>query len=173
MMRAQRLLLFGLLILSCLLFETTIWFTWVGFIPSPHLWTPVLVYLIINRENPKRLGWLATFYLLLLTCTVALPLQTLLSLCGTLVIIRFVQTNFSTLSIFDLVLFSSGAMFTFPLLYSLMNFMITSEFHFDWLFHILSLLISFPLIPGILLLCRKIDTSFSPRHTYDNLVLDL
>ncbi len=172
MMRTQRFFLFLLLIVSCFLFETTIWFSWVGYIPSPNLWTPVLVYLIINREHPRRLGWLATFYILLLTCTVALPLQTLLALCATLVILRFVQTNFSTLSIFDLVLFSSGAMFTFPVLYSAMDFMITSEFHFDFLFHFLSLLISFPLIPGVLLLCRKIDTSFSP-HSYNNLVLEI
>ncbi len=172
-MRAQRLFFFGLLIISCFLFETTIWFSWVGFIPSPNLWTPVLVYFIINREHPKRLGWLATFYILLLTCTVALPLQTLFALIGTLFIIRFVQTNFSTLSIFDLVLFSAGAIFTFPLLYSLVDYMISSEFHFDFLFHFLSLLISFPLIPGILLLCRKIDNSLSPRYVHNSLVMDL
>ena len=134
-MRAQRICLFALLIISCFLFETTIWFSWVGPIPSPNLWTPVLVYLIINRESSKRLGWLVTFYLLLLTCTVALPLQTLLALCGTLLIIRFVQTNFSTLSIFDLVLFSAGAMFTFPAIYSGIDFMISSEFHFDFLYY--------------------------------------
>jgi hypothetical protein len=172
MIRAQRLSLFFLLIISCFLFETTVWFSWVGSIPSPNLWTPILVYLIINRESSKRLGWLATFYLLLLTCTVALPLQTLLALCSTLFIIRFVQTNFSTLSIFDLVLFSAGAMFTFPVLYAFIDFMVTSQFHFDLIYHILSLLISFPLIPGVLLLCRKIDNSFS-RHTNDNLVLEI
>lgn len=166
-------LVFTALLVTTFLFQTTIWFSLLGEIPSPNLWMPIFVYLMMNRESTKRLFWFACIYLLFLTCSVAMPLQTFVSLSGTFFIIHFIQSRFSTLSIFDLVLFSSGAILTFPLLYSLISFMTTSSFYFDWIYHLCSLLLSFPLIPAILMFCRKFDKVFNPYSSADTLVLEL
>lgn len=166
-------MLFFVLLITALLFQTTLWFDFLGYFPSPNLWIPIFVYLMLNREPKKRLLWFVFIYLLLLTCTVSLPTQLLIALTGTSLIIHFIQSRFSTLSIFDLVVFSSGAIFTLPLLYALIDLMISSRWHYDWIFHIANLLFSIPFIPGVLLICRKIDKTFDPHNTLDNLVLEL
>lgn len=164
---------FTLLLLTAYLFQTTIWFTLLGYFPSPNLWMPIFVYLMLNRESTKRLLWLTLFYLLFLTCSVALPMQFFIALSGTFFIIHFIQSRFSTLSIFDLVVFSSGAMLTCPLLYAVLCLLTDSVFHFDILYHLGSLVLSFPLIPPILMICRKIDNTFDPLNSSDNLVMEL
>ncbi len=164
---------FTVLLMTMFLFQTTIWFSFLGEIPSPNLWMPIFVYLMMNREGSKRLLWFGAVYLLFLTCSVAMPLQTFTSLSGTFFIIYFIQSRFSTLSIFDLVLFSSGAILTFPLLYSLISYLTISVFHFDLLYHLGSLLLSFPIIPVVLMFCRKIDKVFNPYSSVNTLVLEL
>lgn len=164
---------FLFLLLSAFLFQTTIWFNLLGTFPSPNLWIAIFVYLMFNRQKTSRHFWLITIFFLLLTCTTATPLQTFVALYGTFFIIQFIQSRFSTLSIFDLVLFSSGAVATFPFLYAVAHFFTQSTFHFDWLFHIVSLILSVPLIPGILMICRKIDKLLNPELFINDLVLDL
>ncbi|MBY0383614.1 hypothetical protein K2X05_00515 [bacterium] len=164
---------FFVLLISTFLFQTTIWFNWLGSIPAPNLWLPIFVYLMINREKQKRLFWFSVFYFLFLSCSVAQPLQILISISATFAIIDFVQSRFSTLSIFDLVLFSGGSIITFPLLYSVVDFLFSSFFYFDIFFHIGNLALSIPLIPLVLMICRKIDQKFSIYNTTDGLVMDL
>jgi hypothetical protein len=172
----SQLLLFGaflFLLLTAFIFQTTIWFNLLGTFPSPNLWIAVFVYLMLNRQKTSRQLWLITIFLMLLTCTAAVPLQTFVSLYSTFFIIQFIQSRFSTLSIFDLVLFSAGAVIAFPFLYACVNFFASSAFHFDWLYHIGSLVLSLPLIPGILMICRKMDRLLNPSSFANDLVLDL
>ncbi len=166
-------LCFGWLLLTAFLIQTTIWFSLLGNFPSPNLWMPIFVYLMLNRESTTRILWFCFIFLLFLTCSVALPMQFFVSLSSTFFIIFFIQSRFSTLSIFDLVVFSSGAILTFPLLYALVCLLTTSFFHFDLLYHLGSLLLSFPLIPAVLMICRKIDKTFDPLNSSDNLVMEL
>lgn len=164
---------FVFLIVSALLAQTTVWFGLLGWIPCPNLWIPLFVYLMLNREKVPRILWFMGIYLLILTCTVASPMSTFLSLVLTFYIIHFLQSRFSTLSIFDLVLLSSVAIVTFPLTYALFLWMSSLPFSFDWLGHFLSLLLSLTIIPALLMLCRRIDRTFNPHNSFDDLVLEL
>ena len=164
---------FLFLIISAFLIQTTFWFSLFGYFPSPCLWIPLFVYLMMNRNFPINILWFFCFYTLFLSNSVALPLQLFLSLSGTFFLINFIQKRFSTLSIFDLVLFSAGAILVFPILYALCCFFTASQLQFDFLSTIGSLIFSIPLIPGLLVICRKIDTVFNPRSGEEGLVLDL
>lgn len=165
-------LTFLFFILCGFLLQTTFWFNLFGYFPAPCLWLPIFVYLMMNRTFPTHYLWFACFYLLLLTCTVALPISLFLALSSTFFLIHFIQHRFSTLSIFDIMLFSSGSIILFPIIYAFFNLFFLGQFNLDILSLIISFVLSLPLIPGILMLCKKTDTLLNP-HNDDSLVLHL
>jgi len=161
------------MILTAINFQTTLWFSVFGFFPSPCLWTPIFTYLMMNRGFPKNILWLVVFFLLFLTQSSAVPLTLLWALLALWGCIAFAQQHVSTLGMFDLILFSAGATLLFPLLYFTFSLVGAADASLDWIGMVISTLLSLPLTPAILFICKKLDATIDPMNNPDNLVLDI
>lgn len=167
-------LIFTFLIFTAMCLQTTVWFSFFGFFPSPCFWAPFFVYLVMNRPLPKNFIWLMWFYLIFMTQTSAVPLTLFLALSSLWGIIMFFQHRVSTLGMFDLIVFSAGSVVVYPVLYYIFSVMGEGLVSIDIVNIIVSLFLSIPFIPAALFICKKIDSTFDPlNNNSDNLVLDI
>jgi hypothetical protein len=166
--------IFAILIVTAINFQTTVWFSFFGYFPSPCAWAPLFVYLMMNRSFPKNFLWLMFFYLMFLTQTVAVPLTLFFSLLSLWGIIYFFQKRVSTLGLFDFIVFSAGSVVLFPVIYYIYSLAGSGAPDIDLLNIVISLFLSIPIIPMTLAVCKKIDAIFDRFHNNsDNLVLDI
>lgn len=166
-------LIFSVYFITAMNLATTVWFSFFGYFPAPLFWLPILVYLIMSRPQPYNSLWLAYLYLLLLTHTAAPPMALFLSLSALFALVVFFQKRFSTLSMVDFILVSIASTFVFPVIYWILSFFAETTPWLGFLDLIISFLLSLPVIPPILLLCRKTDANLHPQTKGNELVLDL
>lgn len=164
---------FTFVLLTSTHLQTTIWFSFFGYFPSPCFWIPVFVYLMMNRDFPYNFLWLLYFYLIFLTQTSAVPLTLFFSMMTLWALILFFQKRFSTMSTTDLILVSALSTFLFPGLYFLYSMLALTHPHLDLLMNFLSFIFTLPVIPPVLIILKKLDRLFKPSANEDNLVIHL
>lgn len=167
-------IVFAVFIVTAINLQTTVWFGFFGYFPSPCFWVPLFVYLMMNRSFPKNFLWLMFFYLTFLTYSSAVPLTLFVSLLTLWGIIYFFQKRVSTLGLFDFILFSAGSVVLFPVIYYIYSFAARTSPSIDLLNTAVSLFLSVPVIPVTLVVCKKVDARFDRlNNNSDNLVLDI
>lgn len=78
------------------------------------------------------------------------------------------------MGLFDFILFSAGSVALFPIIYFSLSFLGESVPSLDLMSIFISLLLSVPMIPISLFICKKIDASFDPYNNHvDHLVLEI
>lgn len=148
--------LFMTLIFFTINFQTTLWFGFFGHWTSPVLWPTVFVYLNTQRFDNIRSLWIIFFFFVLSANSTAISFFILPSLIFLSYLIRFIQKRFSAIDTSDLIPFSLFSTFIFPLLYAGLS-SLAQPFVFDLWSHMISLALTFPLVPALLFICRKID----------------
>lgn len=156
------------LMVTCFQFQTTIWFHFFGHFPSPNLWLPLMIYLIMYRPAPLNFFWVLFFFWFLLATTSALPFFLLLSLFSLYAVVLFTQKRFSLLTMSDFILLTTSSLFIFPLMYYGFTLFHNSNTPLHIFNHLATFFITLPLIPPLLLVLQKIDDIFkSTEPHYD------
>ena len=168
-----RFLFFTFVMLTCTHLQTTIWFSFFGYFPSPCFWVPVFVYLMMNRPFPYNLAWLIYFYLIFLTQTTAVPITLFLSIMTLWSLILFFQKRFSTMSMGDFIFVTAITTFLFPGVYFLYSMFTFANPHLDLLMNFISFVLTLPVIPPTLSVLKHMDRFFTPNPCEDNLVIHL
>jgi hypothetical protein len=168
-----RFLFFTLMLLTMTHLQTTIWFSFFGYFPSPCFWVPVFVYLMMNRPFPYNFSWLIYIYLIFLTQTAASPTLLFFSILSLWGLILFFQKRFSTLSMADFIFVTSISTFLFPGIYFVYSLMVFQHPHIDLLMNFISFVITLPVIPPILIILKAADGLLKSTPHNDNLVLNL
>lgn len=164
---------FSIVILTMVHMQTTIWFSFFGYFPSPFFWTPVFVYLMMNRNLPYNLLWLIYFFLIFLTETSAVPSLLFFSMLTLWALILFFQKRFSTLSMADFIFVTSISAFLYPGIYFLYSLTAFQNPHIDLLMNFLSFVLTLPVIPPILIVLKLVDGLLTSNSQQDNLVINL
>jgi hypothetical protein len=168
-----RFLFFTFMLLTMTHLQTTIWYSFFGYFPSPCFWVPVFVYLMMNRTFPYNFLWLTYFYLIFLTQTAASATLLLFSILSLWALILFFQKRFSTLSMADFIFVTSISAFLFPGIYFLYSLMVYQHPHLDLLMNFMSFVLTLPVIPPVLIILKKVDSLLKSTPQNDNLVLNL
>lgn len=138
--------------------QTTVWYEMFGYFPSPNLWLPLMIYLLMYRPFPRNLLWVLFFFFILCTATTAMPFHLLLSLTSLTALVLFTQKRFSLLTMSDFILLTTSSLICFPLIYYFFSLFHSSATPLNIFDHLSTFFITLPLIPPFLLLLQKSDS---------------
>lgn len=138
--------------------QTTVWFELFGYFPTPNLWLPLMIYLLMYRPFPLNLLWVLFFFFILCTETTAMPFYLLLSLVSLSSLVLFTQKRFSLLTMSDFILLTTSSLICFPLIYYFFSLLHRSSTPLNIFDHLSTFFITLPLIPPLLLVLQKIDS---------------